>query len=181
MNRTLILLVIVPALALAAAGCQPAQAEAVQPAVSSTPRAASTQAPSALPSEAVPATPAEAAPATPGQAAATIVEFSLETRAADGKLLFVGVGGDIDGVVNPDLVVPPGATVNLTLINGDGIPHDLTVPDFNAKTALVSRKGKSTQISFTVDRAGAYVYYCTVTGHREMGQEGQLIATAAGN
>jgi len=105
------------------------------------------------------------------------LEFSLQTGTVHGRMVYVGVGGDIDGLVNPDLFVQPGATVLVTLINGDGIPHDVSFPDFVAKSPLVSSKGKSTQVSFEVNenQAGTYPYFCTQAGHRQMGQEGKLI------
>ena len=113
-------------------------------------------------------------PATP----VTIdVEFTLQTIAENGKLLYIGVGGDIDGIINPDLVVPQGAVVRIVLINGDGMPHDLFIPDFNAKIGYVKKIGEQTEIVFEVSdtQPGAYVYYCTVPGHRRAGQEGKLI------
>jgi nitrite reductase (NO-forming) len=104
-------------------------------------------------------------------------EFRLETQVMDGRMVFVGIGGEIDGVVNPDLSVQPGDTVRATLVNGDGIPHDLSFPDFMAKSALVSSKGKATEVSFTIgkDQTNNYPYFCTQPGHRQAGQEGKLI------
>src|SRR5512146_3409765 len=53
-------------------------------------------------------------------AAAATVQFTLTTGSKGGKLAFFGVGGEIDGKMNPDLIVKPGDTVELTLLNGDG-------------------------------------------------------------
>lgn len=107
----------------------------------------------------------------------TLVEFALETQKTGGKMVFAGVGGEIDGVINPDLVVQPGDTVRLVLTNGDGIPHDLAIPEFDVKSGLVSKKGQSSEVSFTVpgDSSGIYDYFCTLPGHRQAGQEGKLI------
>ena len=53
--------------------------------------------------------PAAAAPsAGSGRAAAAPLEFSLKTAVQDGRMVYVDAGGDLDGVVNPDLVVQPG-------------------------------------------------------------------------
>jgi nitrite reductase (NO-forming) len=103
--------------------------------------------------------------------------FTLRTDAGDGKLLYVGVGGDIDGIINPDLNVLPGTTVRIILINGDGMPHDLFLPDWDVKTDYVSKVDDQTSITFEVgDKPpGSYVYYCSVPGHRQAGQEGQII------
>lgn len=113
-------------------------------------------------------------PATPVTAE---VEFTLQTIAENGKLLYIGVGGDLDGTINPDLVVQPGTVVRIVLINGDGMPHDLFLPDFNARTEYVKRIGEQTEIIFETGKmqSGSYVYYCTVPGHRRAGQEGTLI------
>ena len=103
--------------------------------------------------------------------------FTLKTIAGDGKLLYIGMGGEIDGSINPDLVVQPGAVVRIVLINGDGMVHDLFLPDFNAKTEYVKKISDQAEIVFEVgDRQpGSYVYYCTLPGHRQAGQEGKLI------
>jgi nitrite reductase (NO-forming) len=68
------------------------------------------------------------------------VAFTLETNIAEGKLVFIGVGGDIDGVVNPDLHVPEAAVVQVTLVNGDGMEHDIAFPDFDAQSDFISRR-----------------------------------------
>lgn len=138
-----------------------------------------------------PASPPIAAPATtpraeptptpspePTQARPTQVEFTLLTKFEVGRMLFVGVGGDIEGIVSPDLVVSPGTVVRVILVNGDGIAHDVFFPDFDAQSEVIGRKEETTEVTFTVPEEyaeGTYVYYCTRPGHREAGQEGWLI------
>src|SRR6185437_3947404 len=56
--------------------------------------------------------------------------FTLVTGIADGKMVFIGRGGKIDGKVNPTLEVNENDTVQITLINGEGQRHDIVVPDF---------------------------------------------------
>ncbi len=104
----------------------------------------------------------------------TYADFELVTGSADGKLVYIGVGGEIDGVVNPEIHVPAGSTVRITLVNGDGMAHDLIVPEFDAQTAMVRSKDDTAPIEFLVDatQVGTYAYYCTVPGHRQAGQEG---------
>ncbi len=103
--------------------------------------------------------------------------FTLKTIAGDGKLLYIGIGGEIDGIINPDLVVQPGAVVRIVLINGDGMVHDLFLPDFNAKTEYVKKISDQAEMVFEVGdmQPGSYVYYCTLPGHRKAGQEGKFI------
>ena len=107
----------------------------------------------------------------------TDMEFTLKTIAENGKLLYIGVGGEIDGVVNPDLVVQPGAVIRIVLINGDGMVHDLFLPDFDVKTDYVKKIGDQQELLFEAGdmQPGSYVYYCTLPGHRKAGQEGKLI------
>lgn len=104
-------------------------------------------------------------------------EFTLKTVAENGKLLYIGVGGEIDGVINPDLVVQPEYVVHVILVNGDGMPHDLFLQDWDIKSDYVMKIGDETEIVIEVGekQPGSYVYYCTVPGHRQAGQEGKLI------
>src|SRR5574338_159438 len=102
-----------------------------------------------------------------------IVEYELTTGMVDGKFTYVGVGGGIDGVSNPVLSANVGDTVKITLTS-DGIEHDISFPDFNATSEHVVGKGSSTTLSFTVDKGGEFVYFCTIPGHREAGMEGKF-------
>lgn len=105
-------------------------------------------------------------------------EFTLKTIAEKGKMLYQGVGGEIDGVINPDLVVSPGAVVRILLINDDNMTHNLFLPDFDAKTGYVRNFGDISEVIFRVGdnvQPGSYVYYCQLPGHRKAGQEGKLI------
>ena len=102
------------------------------------------------------------------------IRFTLKTVIADGKLAFAGVGGTIQDVVNPVLKVKPNAVVQITLINDDGAAHDIAVPDFGAKSDIVTQKGASTVIVFRARKSGAYAYFCAIPGHRAAGMEGRL-------
>lgn len=111
---------------------------------------------------------------SPAEYTADVV-FTLRTNIGDGKLVFVGVGGDIDGEVNPTLNVASGAVVQLTLVNGDGALHDLTLPDFDVASDQIVGKGSSTTVVFRADKDGTFDYYCSVPGHRAAGMEGRLV------
>ncbi len=103
------------------------------------------------------------------------VRFRLRTELAEGKLAFVGVGGDIEGLVNPTLHVAEGAVVQVGLVNGDGIEHDAVFPDFKAGTDRVNRKGASSVTVFRADKAGEFEYFCSLPGHRQAGMAGKLV------
>jgi len=103
------------------------------------------------------------------------VSFTLRSEIADGKLVFIGETGAIKGQVNPDLRVPEGKVVQITLINGDGALHDIAVPEFKAKSDELSGKGSATTIVFRATKAGTFEYYCTIPGHKAAGMVGKLI------
>jgi nitrite reductase (NO-forming) len=125
-------------------------------------------------------TPAGAAPqAKPGSAAAyfTDAKYTLRTGIAEGKMVFLGVGGLIDGKANPILTAAEGQIVQLTLINGEGTEHDIVFPDQDAKSPRVNGKGASTTIVFRATKSGDFIYFCSVPGHRLAGMQGQFLVT----
>ncbi|UUZ48125.1 cupredoxin domain-containing protein [Massilia sp. B-10] len=93
------------------------------------------------------------------------VTFTLRTDIADGKLVFISETGANKGTANPTLNVPEGAVVQINLVNGDGATHDVTVPDFNAKSNQINDKGSSTSIVFKADKKGEFTYICSLPGH----------------
>jgi len=102
--------------------------------------------------------------------------FTLRTGVADGRLVYIGVGGAIDGVANPDLTVRSGERVRIDIVNGDGISHDLALPDLARQTPL-GTKDRTVGVTFTAHTSGVYPYLCTVAGHRQAGMEGRLVVT----
>lgn len=106
------------------------------------------------------------------------VQYTLKTASEGGRYWFIGVGGEIDGLVNPDLRASIGDTVTITLVNDDGRFHDIVIDEFNAATPVFGERGQEETIQFTADRAGMFFYYCSVSGHRQAGMEGQLIVSA---
>src|SRR6185436_2711848 len=103
------------------------------------------------------------------------VRFRLRTELGEGKMAFVGVGGEIEGIVNPTLRVNVGDVVQVSLVNNDGIEHDVVFPDFKAGTDRVNRKGASSVTVFRADKAGELEYFCSLPGHRQAGMEGKIV------
>jgi nitrite reductase (NO-forming) len=101
--------------------------------------------------------------------------YTLVTGGDYGGLIFVGVGGEIDGVINPELTANVGDTVQITLINGDGIMHDLTIEELSVMTEVLTEKGSSSTVTFTVEEDAEYIYFCAQPGHRAAGMFGKLI------
>lgn len=121
------------------------------------------------------------APAPAGSPAALkTAAFTLRTG-VDGGMHYVGVGGSIAGVRNPVLHVMKGEPVKLTLVDGDGVEHDVSVPAFHALSRRLDVRGASTTIEFRADRSGTFAYYCTVPGHRGAGMEGRIIVGGGGS
>jgi nitrite reductase (NO-forming) len=106
-----------------------------------------------------------------------VLEYALKTSLEDGRMVFVGVGGDINGQFNPTLKANVGDTVKITLISGEGAQHDIGFPDFNVQSEPVSGVGKSTTFSFIPDGGGTFNYSCLIPGHREAGMEGKFEVT----
>jgi nitrite reductase (NO-forming) len=148
-------------IAFLAAGAAPQQAQANPP-------------PAAAPSAAA---PSQGQPSAPAAEYVADAKYTLRTGIAEGRMVFIGVGGDIDGKVNPVLTAAEGQVVQLTLINGEGAEHDIVFPDQDARSPRVTGKGASTTIAFRATKAGDFVYFCSVPGHRLAGMEGQFTVT----
>lgn len=103
------------------------------------------------------------------------VTITLRTAIAEGKLVFIGERGDIEGEVNPDLKVPEGAVVQINLINGDGATHDIAIPEFHAQSDQISGKNSATAIVFRAVKNGTFEYLCTLPGHKAAGMFGKIV------
>jgi len=107
------------------------------------------------------------------------ISITLKTTIGSSGMAFEGVGGHIDGVLNPKIEVPINAIVQITLIDGDGAVHDIALPDFNVHSDSLDGKDASTVVVFRADKNGNFDYFCTLPGHRAAGMEGKLIVGAA--
>jgi len=151
----------------------PAGAQGAAPAPGGAPAAAAPSAPAAT-SQA-----AQAPRSAPGDAGYLLdAKYTLRSGIAEGRMVYIGVGGTIDGKVNPVLTAAEGQVVELTLINGEGAEHDIVFPDQNAKSPRVTGKGASTTIAFRAEKSGDFSYFCSVPGHQLAGMQGQFIVTA---
>jgi plastocyanin len=99
---------------------------------------------------------------------------------------------------HPEIVhIPMGETVKLVLNNLDIAEHDMEILGLKPATSsggghgghdpirvapaefiAVHAKGKkSASISFKVDQPGTYEFYCTITGHKELGMVGHVVVS----
>jgi len=106
------------------------------------------------------------------------VVYTLTTGMADGKMVFIGQGGEIDGQVNPDLKASPGDAVEIVVVNGDDILHNVALEGYDLLSDDVNKKGQEARIQFVADQEGEFVYYCAIPGHRQAGMAGKLIVGA---
>ncbi len=117
--------------------------------------------------------------AVPGSGYVPGLRYTLRSGIAEGRMVFIGVGGSIDGQVNPLLSAAEGQVVQITLINGEGAEHDIVFADQGpaGTSSHIVGKGASTSIAFVASKAGDYLYYCSVPGHRLAGMEGKFLIT----
>lgn len=108
-----------------------------------------------------------------GEAAST-VEYTLDGRFIDGKMVFVGQGGDINGIQNPDLTANPGDLVKIHLTSSEGILHNFYLDEFNVRSQDASTPEGIT-VEFIVNADGTFTYYCGIPGHRQAGMQGKMI------
>jgi nitrite reductase (NO-forming) len=100
--------------------------------------------------------------------------FTLRTGIAEGRMVYIGVGGDIEGKVNPTLMVHEGELVQINLINGEGAEHDIVLDQYAARSAVVVGKNASSTFSFLANKVGEFAYFCSIAGHRAAGMEGVI-------
>lgn len=109
---------------------------------------------------------------------AKVVEYTLRTVIGQTPAMaYIGVGGSIDGQINPPMAANVGDTVRITLINGDPVLHDLKLDEFNVFTGELTMKDEQVTVEFIPDRPGAFIYYCNQPGHRQIGMFGTLTVT----
>lgn len=112
------------------------------------------------------------------QESGNTVEYTLKAVLySDPPMAFMGVGGEIEGVINPDLHAQTGDTVKITVINADAILHDLTLDDFGVTTGQLTTKDQTASVSFLVTQPGEFKYRCATPGHDQVGMVGKLVVT----
>jgi nitrite reductase (NO-forming) len=118
--------------------------------------------------------PAAVAGVSAPTASGNVVEYSLVSDLSDGKMVFVGKGGGIEGQVNPDLRAELGDTVRIHLSSGEGAMHNLYIDEFNAHSADFMGADQVT-LEFVAAQEGTFTYYCAIPGHKQIGMAGTFI------
>ncbi len=92
---------------------------------------------------------------------------------------------------SPDeIVVEKNMPISLELKNSDQVAHDIEIKDLSFKLMsesshqhenkedvihLHSEPHTTNEITFSIDEAGTYEFYCTIPGHKESGMVGKFV------
>jgi len=104
-----------------------------------------------------------------------IVEYTVLTDKDGTTFQWEGDGGEIEGVVNPQLNVTLGETLRLTGRNADGGFHNLGIRDADPPNFKELGSGAEVLISWRPTTAGTYVYECQF----HPGMEGDIVVSSA--
>lgn len=74
-----------------------------------------------------------------------------------------------------EITVSAGDSINLTVINEGGVPHDLSIPELGIQVSVTAGQRVTTGVSF--DTAGTFEILCTYPGHALAGMVGTLTVT----
>ena len=123
--------------------------------------------------------PAASPPTSSTQPASSYIpglRYTLRTGIAEGRMVFIGVGGAIDGQVNPVLSAAEGQGVQITLINGEGAEHDIVFADqeATARSAHITGKGASTNIAFRAEQSWRLHLFLQPAGPPARGYAGTI-------
>jgi uncharacterized cupredoxin-like copper-binding protein len=73
------------------------------------------------------------------------------------------------------IVVRAGQPIELTLRNGGGTPHDVTLAEGASRPGkLEAQGGQTARGTFTIDSPGTYAFVCSVPGHAAAGMRGTI-------
>jgi len=110
--------------------------------------------------------------------APAVHEYTLRTvLGGTPAMAFQGVGGSIDGQINPLRTASVGDTIRLIVVNGDPVLHDLIITEFGVTTGELTTDEQIVTVEFVVTQPGEFIYFCSIPGHREIGMFGTLRVT----
>jgi nitrite reductase (NO-forming)/hydroxylamine reductase len=104
-------------------------------------------------------------------------EYILTPTLREGKFVFLGVDGEINGLVNPALHAKPGERITVMLVNSGEGTHDIVfvLPDGRkVQSDMVKKKGETISLTFTVPEKDAVIKYYD-SGHEKLGMKGLLL------
>ncbi len=108
-------------------------------------------------------------------------EYILTAAMRDGKFVYLGVDGEINGLVNPALSAKPGERITVMLVNSGEGTHDIVFSLPGGKKVQsdkISKQGETTSVTFTVPENDAAIEYYD-SSHEKLGMKGVLLVGAA--
>lgn len=108
-------------------------------------------------------------------------EYILTATMRDGNFVYLGVDGEINGLVNPVLNAKPGERITVMLINSGEGTHDIVFDLPGGKkiqTDPIKKQGETTSITFNVPESDAAIAYYD-SAHEKLGMKGMLLVGAA--
>lgn len=103
-------------------------------------------------------------------------EFILTTVLHEGKPAFLGVGGEINGQINPTLTARPNDRVRIVLINGTTGKHQIVISGTNVKSGIVSKPKQITAVTFLAPAtAGTLEYWDGLQSSSLLQMKGQIL------
>ena len=92
------------------------------------------------------------------------------------------------------ITISKGQTIRVVLHNQDSVLHDFSIDKIPAKVNeshdgghhdmgvakmpdlhTSAEAGATGEVEFTASKAGTYLFYCTVLGHKDAGMQGKLV------
>jgi len=103
-------------------------------------------------------------------------EFILTTILHEGKPAFLGVGGEINGQINPTLTARPNDRVRIVLINGSTGKHQIVISGTNGKSGIVSKPKQITAVTFLAPATpGTLEYWDGLQNSSLLQMKGQIL------
>ncbi len=107
-------------------------------------------------------------------------EYILTATMRDGNFVYLGVDGEINGLVNPVLNAKPGERITVMLINSGEGTHDIVFDLPGGKkiqTDPIKKQGETTSITFNAPESDAAITYYD-SFHEKLGMKGLLLVGA---
>lgn len=98
---------------------------------------------------------------------------AADTNQGSSSLKQIKITGSEFSFNPASLTIKKGENIQLTFTNNGAVPHDFVLEELGIKTKILP-VGQSETMSFTANQSGTFSFYCSVTGHRNAGMEGQL-------
>jgi len=115
--------------------------------------------------------PEEVTP-TPEVTPPEVTKPEVTEEAPTGEVVEITVEGSEFSFDPSQITVNEGDTVRVTFRNTGTIIHNWGLPEFGRTSTIGG--GQTDTIEFVADQTGTFNFWCSVSGHRGRGMEGQI-------